>query len=174
MVLHLVPTTHLLMAQTMSSVRPTLLQTLLQSVFQRLIRQLARCLAATVQASSVQVTALQHAYRVQPTRHKSQVSNKSSSSHILTSLLTTVFRHRFECIGSAMKARQYSTYSPAYSPAMSGASGSKAQLHASSASGSKQSEHLYGGAPPVQSPSYMPSSMGGGQPGVEGPGAATV
>jgi len=58
-----------------------------------------------------------------------------------------------------MKARQYSAYSPAYSPAMSGHT-SKAHLHSSSggASGAKSIDHN-----PVQSPIYVPPSMGSAQ-----------
>lgn len=59
--------------------------------------------------------------------------------------------------GSALKARQYSAYSPAYSPAMSG-SASKAHPDSGSASDCKSQTRAN---LPVQSPLYVPPSMGG-------------
>jgi len=55
-----------------------------------------------------------------------------------------------------MKNRQFSAYSPAYSPAMSGhASKAHPDSSAGGASGSKSIDNL------VQSPLYVPPSMGG-------------
>ena len=73
-----------------------------------------------------------------------------------------------------MKARQYAAYSPAYSPAMSG-SGSKVHLGLShsgadvGSAGGASSKTIVEQQMPVQSPLYVPPSMGG-----KGGGAAVV
>ena len=84
----------------------------------------------------VPITAHQQPSKAQRILLMSQVS---SMNDILK------FNHVFCQIGSALKARQFSAYSPAYSPAMSGHE-SKAHLDSGSASNSK-SVHTSGQMP---------------------------